>query len=323
MLRKLSMLIFFDCMKIHTDRGIYMNNEPISQYYLYFIIVPVLCGTISRYLTLIVDYRQYPTYPNGYLIHLVTGFISSGIGAIAIPALLERNFEAVTFLMLATEQFREVRRIEKESLQALDDVEHVFRGEAYIDGIAKTFEARNYFSLLVAFATSLIMHIVPHNLLLVNITCGVIGGFVTLNILKNFSKGKSVEDIAEIKLAKITVKNSELYVDDIFVTNHLGTDSSRELIQTSGIASIIYPKERHFNRILDHHGQTQAIIFEVCRALGVKRYHYTKRDYKTGRIAVVMVPIIHDENAFIETIKKTPLLESIKKSFNLMDSKNK
>ncbi|MZK51095.1 YIEGIA domain-containing protein [Clostridium beijerinckii] len=300
-----------------------MNNESISQYYIYFILIPVLCGTAARYITLVVDYRQYPTYPNGYLINLVTGFISSGIGAIAIPALLDKNFEAVTFLLLATEQFREVRRIEKESLQALDDVEHVFRGEAYIDGIAKTFEARNYFSLLVSFVTSLIMHIVPNSTLLINIICGIIAGFITLYILKNFSKGKSVGDIAEVKLAKITVKKSELYVNDILVTNHLGTDISRELVQTSGIASIIFPRERHFSRILDHHGQTQAIIFEVCRALGVKRYHYTKRDYKTGRIAVVMVPIIHDENIFIETIKKTPLLESIKKSFNLMNSNNK
>lgn len=297
-----------------------MEKETLSQYYIFLILIPVLCGTIARYLTLIIDYRQYPSYPNGYLIHFVTGFIASGIGAIAIPAFLERNFEAVTFLFIATEQFREVRRIEKESLQDLDDVEHVFRGEAYIDGIAKTFEARNYFSLLVSFTTSLTMHIAPHKITWINILCGVLAGMLAFYALKTFSKGKAVGDIADIKLAKITVKNSELYVDDIFITNHLGTDRSRELIKSSGIAAVIYPKERHFNRILDHNGQRQAIIFETCRALGLKRYHYTKRDYETGRIAVVIVPIIYDEGAFIETIKKTPLLESIKKSYRIMKS---
>ncbi|WP_411679399.1 YIEGIA family protein [Clostridium thailandense] len=297
-----------------------MEKETLSQYYIFLILIPVLCGTLARYLTLIVDYRQYPSYPNGYLIHLVTGFISSGIGAIAIPALLEKNFEAITFLFLATEQFRDVRRIEKESLQSLDDVEHVFRGEVYIDGIAKTFEARNYFALLVSFITSLTMHIVPHKIILINIIFGILSGVITLYILKNFSKGKAVEDIADISLAKITVKNSDLYVDDIFVTNHLGTDKSRELVQDNGIAAIIRPKEEHFNRILNHNGQRQAIIFETCRVLGLKRYHYTRRDYETGRIAVVMVPIIYDEGAFIETIKKTPLLESIKKSYRIMDS---
>ena len=298
-----------------------MEKETLSQYHTLLIIIPVLCGTLARYLTLIIDYRQYPSYPNGYLIHLVTGFIASGIGSVAIPALLERNFEAVTFLFLATEQFRDVRRIEKESLQDLDDVEHVFRGKSYIDGIAKTFEARNYFSLLVAFITSLTMHLIPYKIMWVNIICGILAGILTTYILKAFSKGKTVGDIADIKLTKITIKNSELYVDDIFVTNHLGTDRSRELINNSGIAAIIYPKERYFNRILDHNGQRQAIIFEVCRALGLKRYHYTKRDYDTGRIAVVMVPIIYDEEAFIETIKKTPLLESIKKSPRLMKFK--
>lgn len=300
-----------------------MEKEILSQYYLVLILVPILCGTIARYLTLIVDYRQYPSYPNGYLIHLVTGFISSGIGSIAIPALLEKNFEAITFLVLATEQFREVRRIEKESLQALDDVEHVFRGEAYIDGIAKTFEARNYFSLLVAFITSLTMHIIPSSIMLINIICGILAGTISLYILKNFSKGKSVGDIADIKLAKINVKNSELYVDDIFVTNHLGTDFSRKLVESSGISAIIYPKEKHLNRILNHNGQRQAIIFEVCRILGLKRYHYTKCDYETGRIAIVMVPILYDEEAFIQTIKKTPLLESIKKNYKILKSNSK
>ncbi|OCA97930.1 YIEGIA family protein [Clostridium beijerinckii] len=297
-----------------------MEKEILSQYYIFLILIPILCGTAARYITLVVDYRQYPSYPNGYLIHLVAGFISSGIGAIAIPAILERNFEAITFLVLATEQFREVRKIEKESLQDLDNVEHVFRGEAYIDGIAKTFEARNYLSLLVSFLTSLTMHIVPHNIILINISSGILAGGIIFYILKNFSKGKSIGDIAQVKLAKITVKNSELYVDDIFVTNHLGTDRARNLVKDGGMAAIIYPNERHFNRIIDHHGQRQAIIFEACRMLGLKRYHYTKCDYETGRVAVMLVPIIYNEGSFIETIKKTPLLESIKKSSSLMKS---
>ena len=72
--------------------------------------------------------------------------------------------------------------------------------------------------------------------------------------------------------------------------------------------------------ILNHNGQRQAIIFEACRMLGLKRYHYTKCDYNTGRIAIVMVPIIYDEAVFIETIKKIPLLESVKQSYKTMKS---
>lgn len=297
-----------------------MEKEIISQYHIYLILIPILCGTLARYISLVIDYRQYPSYPNGYLIHLVTGFISSGIGAIAIPALLAKDFSAITFLFIAAEQFREVRRIEKESLQDLEDVEHVFRGEAYIDGIAKTFEARNYFSLLAALISSLTMHIISNKFMIISILGGIVSGAITIYILRIFSKGKSVGDIAEIKIATITVKNSELYVDDIFVTNHLGTDEARKLVESSGIAAIIYPKERCYSRILDHNGQRQAILYEICRILGLQRYHYTRRDYETGRIAVAMVPIIYDEWAFIETIRKTPILESIKKNYRLMNS---
>lgn len=297
-----------------------MEKEYLSQYYIILMATAIICGSAARYFTLIIDYRQYPNHPSGYLIHMVTGFVAAAIGATAIPALLEKNFEAVTFLFLAIEQFRETRRIEKESLTDLDNTEHVFRGEAYIDGISKTLEARNYFSLLVSFSVSLVMHIVPHNIIWLNALCGIAAGAAVFYILKRFSKGKVVADIADVKLAEVKVEKSELYVDDIFITNHLGDDNARELVKENAIAAIIYPKERHFNITLDHNGQRQAIIFEVCRVLGVKRYHYTKRHYETGRIAIVMVPIVRDEGAFIETIKKTPLLESVRKSSSITET---
>jgi hypothetical protein len=275
-------------------------------------------GTLSRVLTLIVDYRQYPSYPNGYLIHLVTGFIAAALGAVAIPAVVTKDFEAVTFLALALEQFRDVRRMENDSLEALDDVETVSRGEAYIDGIAKTFEARNYFSLVVSFTTGLTMELVPKGFLLINILCGIIAGAIVFLILKHFSKGKAVGDIADVKLGKVTVKGSELYVDDIFVTNHIGTDIAKEQVEKKGLAAVIYPSKDRYRITLDNMGQRQAILFETYRALGVKRYHFTRRDYEGGRIIIFLVPIINDPDALIQVIRKTPLLESVKKSYEIM-----
>lgn len=46
------------------------------------------------------DYRQYPTYQHGKLIHLSLGFVAAGLGAIVSPALFEENYTAVTFLVL-------------------------------------------------------------------------------------------------------------------------------------------------------------------------------------------------------------------------------
>ena len=144
------------------------------------------------------------------------------------------------------------------------------------------------------------MYIMPNNIMSIDIICEILAGVILFYMLKTFSKGKAVGDIADIKLAKITVKNSELYVDDIFVTKHLGTDFARKLVENSGIAAVIYPKEKHFSRILNHSCQRQVIIFEACRILGLKRYNYTKCDYAIGRIAVMLVPIIRDEGHLLK-----------------------
>ena len=75
------------------------------------IVTGIITGTLARIITLKIDYRQNPSFPNGYFIHLVAGFIASALGAVAIPALMEKDFAAFTFLALAIEHFREIRRM--------------------------------------------------------------------------------------------------------------------------------------------------------------------------------------------------------------------
>ncbi len=74
------------------------------------------------------DFRQYPTYPQGRIIHLSFGFIAAFIGSVAVPAVLESDWTAVTFLGLAATQFREVRKMERETLEKIDTKEMVKRG---------------------------------------------------------------------------------------------------------------------------------------------------------------------------------------------------
>jgi hypothetical protein len=290
----------------------------ISQEHLVLILTAILMGTLARILTIKEDYRQYPSYPNGYLIHLITGFIAASLGAVAIPALTTKNFVAVTFLALAIQQFRDVRKTEKESLKDLENTEYTPRGDAYIDGIAKTFESRNYFALIVALLTALTMQWVDSKSTWINIVSGVAVGFIVLFVLKRFSKGKVVGDIADVKEGKVEVKGSELYVDGIYVSNLLGTENARKLFEDEGLAVVIYPREEHFRITLDNFGQRQAILFEATRALGIKRYHFTRKEYETGRIVTALVPLKKEIDAFIEVVKKTPLLESSKKSHAVM-----
>lgn len=297
-----------------------LKDGTISTEQIVLILTAIVVGTLARILTIKEDYRQYPSYPNGYLIHLLTGFVAAALGAVAIPALMTKNFVAVTFLTVAIQQFRDVRKTERESLKDLENTEYAYRGDAYIDGIAKTFEARNYFALIVSFVTALTIQLVDTKIIWLNILCGTAVGFIVFFVLKRFSKGKTVGDIANVKEGKIEIKGSELFVDGIYVTNQLGTENARNLFEKEGLAVVIYPREEHFRIALDNYGQRQAILFESTRSVGVKRYHFTRKDYEKGRIVITLVPIVNDMNKLIETVKNTPLLESAKKSHAVMQT---
>lgn len=299
-----------------------MESAGLTANELYTITSAIIIGTMARILTIKEDFRQYPSYPNGYFIQIITGFVAAALGAVAIPALLSKNFVAVTFLTLALQQFRDVRKMEKESLSDLEETEFTYRGKAYIDGIAKTFEARNYLAFIVALVTSLTISILQNAFNLENlwicIAGGALIGFALLYYLQRFTKGKTIGDIAEVKEGKVVVKHSSLYVDDMYVSNLLGTDNAEKLFSEEGMAVVIYPKENHFRINLDNFGQRQAALFEACRALGVKRYQFTRKDYEDGKVMITLVPIKHDIDAFIEAVKKCPLLESTKKSHAVM-----
>ncbi len=298
-----------------------MNAQPwISHQHLTMITTAIIVGTLARVLTLKEDFRQYPSYPNGYLIHLITGFISSALGAVAIPALMTKNFIAVTFLSVAIQQFRDVRKAERNSLKDIENTEYTFRGDAYIDGIAKTFESRNYFSLIVALTAAVTMQIINSKNQWIEIITGVVAAAIVFYLLQRFSKGKTIGDIAEVEQGRIEIRNSELYVNGIFVSNLLGTDDAAHLFKQEGLAVIIKPHEKHFGITLDHFGQRQAALFEATRAIGLKRFHFTRRDFDHGWFLIALVPIVNDTKRLIEAVKKTPLLESVKKSHAVMDT---
>lgn len=77
------------------------QSQILESHVMLFILTGIIIGFISRWWMLRGDIRQYPTRPNGYLINLTTGFIAAAMGAVAYPALLGKNYVAVTFLSLA------------------------------------------------------------------------------------------------------------------------------------------------------------------------------------------------------------------------------
>lgn len=298
-----------------------MDNDIISSEYIVLILTGIVTGTVARVVTLVIDYRQNPTYPNGQFINLVTGFIAAALGAVAIPAIIEKDFTAITFLALAVSHFRDIRKIEQESLGKLESSEYVKRGHAYIDGIAKTYESRNYISLVTSLVTVFIMKVAGIQNIVLSIVLGLAVGLISLYFMKWITKGKTVGDICSVKPGKISVEGSELFVDGMYVTNVLGTDRSRELVKREGLAVVIEPKKPVFRMTLENYGQRQAMLFEAVKALGVKRFKFTRRSFSQGKIIIAFVPIVSNMDVFIDAVRNTPILESSRKIHRIMTPK--
>ena len=84
------------------------------------VLLGILFGFVGRVVLLKSDYRHYPTHPHGMIIHLTLGFIAASLGSIAVPAIIEREYTAVTFLAVAAQHFREVRNMERETLTRME-----------------------------------------------------------------------------------------------------------------------------------------------------------------------------------------------------------
>jgi len=273
----------------------------------------VVTGVLIRYSMLKRDYRQYPSYPHGTTIHLAMAFIAAVIGSVAIPALVEKEFTAVTFLALAATQFREVRDMERMMLKNLDKVNLVSRGTEYIEGIARVFEARNYLvmftSLLVGGAT-----------FWGNVFYGLLVAFAAFLISRKLKGGKIVGEIARVRQGKVSFQGPNLFVEDIHFMN-LGMESVRGKYLERALGVIIEPLDDDARATLANIGQRMAIAHDAAALLGlykdVDTAEFTpilRRDLDTGRIGMIIVPIEKDIELLIEAVKRVPVLESASRS---------
>lgn len=277
--------------------------------YTYPILFGVLIGTFSRLYMLKTDYRQYPTYLHGKIIHIAMGFIAAGLGTVAVPAIMEQDFTAVTFLTLAASQFREVRNMERNTLIGLDEYELVPRGKAYIEGIAIAFESRNYLVIFTSFVTTF-------TYIVFNAWVGVIAGIAAFFISNQLMSGGKLKDIVEIEPAELSFKGPGLHVDNIYIMN-IGLPARQEEILKNGMGFILKPKNFNVRMTIGNLGQRQAILHDISVSLGVYRDSGTpalvpliKRDLDDGRIGVFILPQAKDVQKAIAIIGEVPILEN-------------
>ena len=279
------------------------------EHYLAVSLAGIITGVVTRFVLLRVDYRQYPGYPHGFVTHLSLGFIAAALGAVAVPALLEPDYAAFTFLALAAQQFRDIRSMERQTLESLEESELVQRGKDYIEGIARTFEARNFLVMGTAFITALITQYL-------GILAGGAAGIVLVLLSLLLKSGDSIGSICEVVPAKLNFKDTILYVDHINIMS-VGLKSSREKILEQGLGVLIKPKNDDARATIHDIGQRLAIAHTAATILGTKKDvdlpEYTpmlRKDPDTGAVGFYIVPNEPDIEALVEAVRQAPVLES-------------
>jgi hypothetical protein len=273
------------------------------------IIVGVIFGILCRLYMLRTDYRQYPTYPHGSIIHISLGVIAGALGAVAVPALLDKNYTAVTFLTLAAQQFRDVRSMERQSLAKIDELELVPRGAAYIEGIALVFEGRNYMVIFTAFFAAMFSISLAWY-------WGLAAGLLSIWVGHFFKSGKQLAEIAEIMHAEVHLQGPDVYVGDTYIMN-VGLKLDRKLIEQQGLGFMVKPLNRNSRVTIANLGQRQAILHDVSTILGVFRDQgepalipMAKLHLNTGALAVFLLPHERDPDKALAALQRVPVLES-------------
>ena len=255
------------------------------------------------------DYRQYPTYLHGKIIHIALGFIAAGLGAVAVPSLLEQQFTAVTFLTVTASQFREVRNMERSTLTEVDQFELVKRGKTYIEGIAIAFESRNYLVIFTSLVSTLFY-------ILFNIWVAVVVAIIAMYISKLLSSGGTMKDLVDIEYIEPRFEGPGLYVDNIYIMN-IGLPAVRAELLKYGMGFILKPKSFNARITIANLGQRQAVLHDLSTALGVYRDSGTpslvplaKRDLDDGRVGIFILPQEREISKAIEIIESVPALEN-------------
>lgn len=275
------------------------------------IAVALLVGFLARLLILRIDYRQYPSYPAGYATHLTLGFVASALGAVAFPAILAQDYVAVTFLALAAQQFREVREMERQSLSAIDVHELIPRGDPYIEGIAKLFEARNYMAMVTALTTSILFHYS-------NLPLGVLGGGLMacgLHTLMVTPLVGQMVKVREIDIQFTGPGGKNLGLEEEVLIN-VGEEEALFLWKEKGFGFVLEPRDGNARATMAHLGQRQAILHEIYTQIGII-YDYGYQQFtpvarlhiETGRVYLLIIPLEPDPQFIMETIQKVPILE--------------
>lgn len=284
-------------------------------------LVALLIGTLCRIFVLRVIDKQYPARPQDYLEQLIIAGLSASLGAIVMPALIDKEFSALTFFAVGIQQFQGLASQERITLENLDNDEVVSKGGAYVEEIASTYETRSYISLFSALIASII-YIFSAKLFgfgMLFCTIGaVIGGVIVGLIFRFILRRDSIGDVADVIPAKIHFDESVLMVNDVVITN-IGLKNTKDKYLKNGIALEIKPKNIADFGIVNDLGQRQAILHNMFIHLGIDKdvdevdiLAISRTDLEKQTVVIPYIPVFKDIDSAIEVIKSTPIIETAK-----------
>lgn len=274
-------------------------------------IVGFIAGMLSRLISLRTGRTHYPGFPSGWISQFSLGVIASIIGAAIIVSLKGKEFTAATFLTLAATQFRDVRNTERKTLEAEERLIIVERGSGYIEGLALTYEARNYVAMLVALATSVVAA-------LAGAWLGALAGAVFIAVGEFVMRGPSVGQFLEVRQVPIRFeKQSLLYAGDVMMME-VGLSHSRQRWSERGVGLELVPKNPRGQAVLWSIAQRQAIAHEAAAAVGAQKdIGYPEQSplvrmempQASGKAALAIIPLDPDVPKLIRAVQRTPVLE--------------
>lgn len=284
-------------------------------------IVALIIGTLCRGFVLRVTDKQYPTRPLDYLEQIIIAGLSASLGAIALPALIDKEFSALTFFAVGIQQFQGLAGQERITLENLDNDEVVPKGGAYVEEIASTYETRSYISLFSSLVASTVYIVIARRYDLSPIICtlaAAIGGGIVGLIFRYALRRNSIGDVADVVPAKLYFDDTILMVNDVIITN-VGLKDTRDRYLNKGMAVEIIPKSMSDFGIINDVGQRQAILHNIFIHMGIDKdvdevdiLAVSRTDLDKRTVVIPYIPILQDMEALKQVIKSTPIIETAK-----------
>jgi hypothetical protein len=279
-------------------------------------------GVLVRLILLRKDYRHYPGYPAGTVGQVTVAFFAAVIGGAFFPALVAKEYQAATFLVLAATQFTGLRKVEVAKLESIEKLTLVQRGTSYIQGIAQEFEERNYLVMGVAVVTALASSIAKTEF--GDFWPWVVGGgigIIAIIVAYFVKSGPELGDVCTAELVPLTFKEGSLLYAGPVMLMEVGLPKARERYVKDGVGIVLTPTTPRGAGAIWDLGQRQAIVYNLYEIIGTKtdigygeRIPICRMDLPegTGKAGICLLPVANDPDRILEAVRRTPLLETAK-----------